>query len=189
MNIGIDIDDTLTNYHRERLSTIKKFIKTNNLDVQIVDSNASNTLKICNWNTDQCHMWWDTIGNNLLKICKAQKYCKQTIDYLKSQGHNIILITARNDEWHGDAKQITENWLKNNGIVYDKILFDCATKTQPMLDENIDIMIDDSYKVCLEAVELNKTPILFSGPQNKTFSHEKVLRVKTWKQIYRYFKG
>ena len=188
MIIGVDVDDTLTSCHKQRLKAIKKFIKDNNLNCQIVDKNASNSLKICNWNEQECHKFWLEVGNDMFRDCKPQKSCAKVINFFKEQGHKIVLITARNDFWHVDAKKLTEDWLKKHNIGFDKIIYDCVKKKQVMQKEKINIMIDDNPSVCDEAKDIDVLPIIFSGPQNKDFFDKTVFRANNWQQILKFIK-
>ena len=73
---------------------------------------------------------------------KVMPGAKEFIDSLKTNGHTIIINTARNMQTQGhnvgkvmkNVGKITLDWLEDNGIQYDEIFFG---------KPNADITIDD----------------------------------------------
>ena len=82
---------------------------------------------------------------------------------------------------------MTKKWLEDNNIYYDNLIltdaYDKHAKTKQCLEHNIDIMIDDSVRICSDCIENGITTILMDTPYNK---YSKIQRVKSWKEFYRY---
>lgn len=89
---------------------------------------------------------------------------------------------------HKDPYEISESWLKKNGIVFDKLLVGKEEKAQACLDENIDVFIDDLPKHVSDVNNNGRTTaILMQTIANKNLKLD-CLRVKNWKQVYKIIK-
>ena len=80
------------------------------------------------------------------------------------------------------SEQVTLQYLKSHNINYTKILFNSFEKSTICKDYNIDVMIDDSIKYCLEIEKENMKSILFTSVVNKS-SNTTVKRVNNWKEL------
>ena len=146
MRIGIDIDDVITNTSE----TIKEYV--------IKDKNSQKL---------QEHMKEIMKGNpsdpeivafcmeNYIKVfqkVKLKDNARKVIQSLLDKGNEIYLITARGEdlEFFKGSEEITKKFLENNGIQYTKIIFNAINKAQLCVDNQIDIMIDDSIEHCEE---------------------------------------
>ena len=111
---------------------------------------------------------------------------------LKAEGDEIYIITARHKVTRKDAegrkvRQQTENWLKKNGIVYDKLIYtkSNASKEEVFLKNKCDILIDDKI-LHIRAVAKHKSAICFREIYNRELKKGKNIYIcKNWKQIYR----
>ena len=73
---------------------------------------------------------------------------KEVLKMLKDEGNSLILITARGFI-NKDMIKITEEIFKKNDMeIFDKYYWATENKADVCLNENIDIMIDDSYEKC-----------------------------------------
>ena len=75
--------------------------------------------------------------------------------------------------------------LDNHFIKYDKIVltnvYSHKEKAIQCLENNIDIMIDDSVGICRCCIENNIKTFLMDTPYNRSAD---IPRVKSWKEIY-----
>lgn len=106
---------------------------------------------------------------------------------LKQMGHELIVITARGmfiPEMKDDAIKL----LEKNNIVFDKYYWNVQNKADICKKENIDIMIDDDYKI-IESISKEKIKTLYFRAENlKKFDEsEYIHEVNNWGDIYRYF--
>ena len=189
MNIGIDIDDTLTDLFRTKIKTAKKFIKENNYNYKVVDKTQIYLSGIFNWGAEVSKKFWQEEGSKMLSNISPRKYVREIIQKLKNDNHSIFIITARTTDMHKDPYAISEAWLKKNGIFFDKLLVGKEEKAQACLDENIDVFIDDLPKHVLDVNNNGRTTaILMQTIANKNLKLD-CLRVKNWKQIYKIIKN
>ena len=95
--------------------------------------------------------------NNIERIVhelKVRNEAKEYIDKLKEDGHRIIIITGRDNGEYSDPYNMTKKWLNDNYIKYDKLILtnayknDQHGKSEKCIENNIDIMIDDSVNIC-----------------------------------------
>lgn len=107
---------------------------------------------------------------------------------LKNLGYELIVITARGvfiEEMKDDAIRL----LKENSITFDKYYWNVSNKLEICKKENIDIMIDDDYKI-IEQLSNSKIKTLYFRDTNlmKIQESEYVHEVNNWGDVYRYFK-
>ncbi len=177
--IGIDIDDTITNSTKVVRKYINKYSNDddlkNNIEGIIRGTYISESSKSFYKKNSKI------IGNNI----KVKKHAKEVIQKLHDDGHTIIIVTARNNNYYDDAYQFSHEYLTKNGIVFDKLFTDQAYKTQLCLDEKVDIMIDDAIDTADSMHELGIKSILFSSSINKG-KKTKAKRLNNWLQVYKY---
>lgn len=107
---------------------------------------------------------------------------------IKDLGHELVVITARgifNEEMIDDAI----NLLEKNNIIFDKYYWNITNKLEICKQENIDIMIDDDYKI-IEQLSKNNIKTLYFRDVNlkKLPQTEYIYEVNNWGDVYRYFK-
>lgn len=178
MNIGVDIDDTITNTYETLLTIIsmkyglnhKKLISMNLSYEEIFN-------KLENFNTYK---------NDLFVIMAKSVTLKEnvvdTLKKLKKEGNNIIFITARNSEEYGDPYKLCLEFLEKNNIPYDKLFVDIYDKGSLCKKENIDIFIDDNVRNCNSVKDAGIRTVQFDNsftPKVKNVEH-----VSSWNEFY-----
>lgn len=107
---------------------------------------------------------------------------------LKELGHQLIVITARG-LIREEMKENAISLLEHNGIFFDKYYWSISDKLEICNKENIDVMIDDDYKI-IEQLSNAKIKTLYFRDTNlrKLQESNYVHEVNNWGDIYRYFK-
>ena len=183
MNILVDVDDTLTNFVKERNRLIKKYIDDKNLSYKILDINCTKSAKVADWPIEECCKFWKDVGTIAQLNCPSQEDCQAVLSKLKQKGHKIIIVSARPDIYY-PAEKYTKLWLEKNNIPFDKIIIGKQDKKQSMIDNDIKLVIDDSIQTITYATELNLNSFIFSTEENKNYNpFGKCLRVSSWKEI------
>ncbi len=168
MRIGIDIDDTIT----ETSSLIEQIIYEN--QIKDMDSDFDS------YSNDILKSYDDIIRENIdlvMKECPIKKDAVEVIKYLKDLGHDIYIITARNNHYSDNVIDLTVSFFKEHGIIYDKILFDCDEKKSVCLNNKIDIMLDDKGSFIESLKGTSVRGVLFSNSYNLKYDCE---RVSNW---------
>lgn len=181
MNIGIDIDDTITDTSEFLMPYVAKYL---NLNME--------KLKQKNITYDSFPIEYKgrekefgrEIFEKVLTHVTLKKDAKEVISKLKSQGNKIIIITARDKSLYDEPFEFTSNQLSNLGIEYDK-LFCTFNKRQVCIDEKIDLFIDDNVNNLNSVEGIVSNIVLFNSKMNlKQDSNFK--RVNCWKEIEEY---
>jgi uncharacterized HAD superfamily protein len=173
MNIGIDIDDTITETSLVGNKYITKF-DNNYQDYHDLSQNKYfEFLKL---------YLQDIVKNNILK-----DGVKEALEFFKSRGYKIIFITARNDIHVPNIKKLTKEFLAKNNIYYDKLIFEevgHGDKSSLAKENNIDIFIDDKEDVLDKIAISNNIECI-------RFTNDKKSKYKTfnnWYDIIEYIK-
>lgn len=84
-------------------------------------------------------------------------------------------------------RNIVINWLSENDIYYDELIFSKAAKerkSQEIVDNNIDIMIEDNPNNILELSKI--IPIIcYDTSYNKDCNNQNIIRCYSWYDIYK----
>ena len=148
MRIGIDIDDTMCRTTEIVHDCLGKYAEEHHL----------NDLDIMNDEELKREFFEDYI-EEIYENAVVKRSCADVIRRLRNKGNEIYLISARSNTFLTNTEynvlEITENWLKKNGIVVDKIILEAYgdVKADICKKYQIDIMIDDNplnYQKILE---------------------------------------
>jgi len=106
------------------------------------------------------------------------------LKWVLDKENEIYLITARGEnlEFFRGSEKVTKELLENNNIKYTKIIFNAINKAQLCVDNQIDLMIDDSVKFCVDIAKNDMKSILFTSVVNKDEIAE-VPRVNSWVEL------
>lgn len=189
MNIGIDIDNVISNFNevlkQEFLEHDKKLRNTG-----IINPNKHMTEGMFDWTDEELLPFYLENIERIAQNLDVKEGAKEYIEKLKEDGHTIVIITGRDNGEYSDPYSMTKKWLKEKGIEYDKLILTDAyknnkhAKTEKCFENNIDIMIDDSKRNCRDCVENNITTLLMDTPYNRT--ENDMIRVHNWKEIYEF---
>ena len=192
MNIGIDIDNVISNFDevlkKEFLEHDKELRNTG-----IVNPEAHMTNGMFDWSDDEV---WSFYLKNIERIIKSLDViegAKEYIEKLKEDGHTIVIITGRDNGEYTNPVEMTQKWLKKNNIYYDKLIFtnayknDKHGKTEKCFENNIDIMIDDSKYNCESIANAGtKTIYMKDAPSYDITDNPNVVTLYNWGEVYRY---
>ena len=187
MNIGIDIDNVISNFNNSLLDEFLKHDKKIR-NKGIINKHADYISRgMFDWTKKEIDDFYynniERIAQNLDLIPEAKEY----IDKIKDSGNNIYIITGRDNGNYSNPYKMTEDWLKKHDIYYDKLIltnsYNHSEKAKVCIKYNIDIMIDDSIRTCEYCIKNNITTLLMNTDYNK---NSDIVRVNSWKEIYEY---
>ena len=114
---------------------------------------------------------------------------KYVIDMLQKEGNKLIIISARGGMVK-EMKDVAIDKFNEEGLSFDKYYWGQNDKLTVAQQENIDLMIDDSYEVCKKLSENGINTIYFRDKEMKKIEqNEYLIEVSNWGEIYRYIKG
>lgn len=188
MNIGIDIDGVLTNDDDYILDCTSKYCYENN--IKGFENADLYEYRKFDWDENTIDDYRNKYFINYIKNEPARKFASEIIKRLREDGHKIIIITARYKTFEngkiGDdnIRECTLNWLKENDINYDKIIFTKPPKVKEIIENKIDLMLEDSPTTINEIVKVVKV-LYYDTRYNKDIEGENIIRVYSWYDIYR----
>ena len=77
---------------------------------------------------------------------KSRNSVVSSLIRLKERGYKIYIITGRKKNEMNDRNVETKQWLDNNIIPYDKLIFEENDKGVACYKNGVDIYVDDSIK-------------------------------------------
>lgn len=187
MRIGIDIDGVITDIERFIADYGTKYCKENNLPINI-KAGEYDEFKTFNWTEEQGIKFWNEYIVYYATEYPARDFASEVIQKLKEEGHEIYIVTARNDygvpkEYIGKMKDFVSQWLKDNNISYDKIIYTEGSKLPYCVGNYIELMIEDSPENIKDVS--TKIPVLcFDCNYNRNIEGKNITRVYSWYDVY-----
>ena len=181
INIGIDIDDTITDTFDFLMKYVSEYF---NIDINYLkENNISYSNLPIEYKKDEKEFGMKTFSKILNEV-PIKKDASKVIKELKEKGFNIYIITARDETIFKTPYEDTMNQLKNLDVYYNKLIctFD---KKEACIQNNIDLFIDDSISNLDTVSELGIDTLLFESKVNKDTitKHDKV---SNWNELYNY---
>ena len=188
MRIGIDLDgvviDSETTFRTyEEIFDIDT-VKGNNL----INREEPKFQARYNWTEEQKQ---EFIEKYFLTVSKESNLMSGFIgvyNLLKKQGHEFVVITARGGfvkEMKDDAIRL----LEENNIIFDKYYWKIDDKLEVCKNENIDIMIDDDWRIIKKLADNNIKTLYFRDTNLVKLEENKYIKeVNNWGDIYRIIK-
>ena len=189
MNIGIDIDDTISDTFEALLAysqkyTIEDLKRESNIDINKDYLNHLYIESASGWTDLETKNFWEKYYEDILKAVNIKNFASKVINNKRKNGDKIFLITARWDMPNFDTKKLTEDWLLENNVQYDKLFMNASDKVQLVKENNIDLFIDDSFNNCKKISEnTNAKVYMMTSLVNKNLGDEKIKRVFSWPEI------
>lgn len=191
MNIGIDIDGVLTNIEQWQIDVGGKFFSKYNKSV--VKRDGYEIAEVFDASDELDEEFWKEYLYEYVTKEPSRKYASEVIKKLKDDGNEIYIVTARyltaKDTKEGkQMREIVINWLKEQDIYYDEIVFSEDDKTENCINHNIEVMIEDNPN------NINKISsiipvICFHAEYNKKCEGKNIYRVYNWYDIYNLISG
>lgn len=155
MKYGFDLDDTLADtasvINKYAIKFDKEYLNGNG-DLQDINNSKSYYYfaEGLNWNKENIAKFFEIYYLDILKEVQIKPFVKETINKLKEEKNEVYIITARRKREGEIVEKITNEWLKDNGILYDELFINIKEKSKIVNQLKIDIFIDDSYENCID---------------------------------------
>ncbi len=178
MVIAVDVDDTITNTYEYMLPLVAI---NYNLDLKKLWDNKPSYKEL----SKTLPNYKDFIQKNLhilANIVTVKKDAIKVLKRLRSEGHKIFIITARNTEEYSNPYQITYDYLISRDIPFDKLITNVGNKGLRCVSEGVDIFLDDNTKSCKSAMKYNIKTYQFKS--NFCSPEDKIPRANSWEDFY-----
>ncbi len=187
MNIGIDIDDTISNTYETVIPYAQKYTIEElhrsgvfNQEHDLVTHIYAKYLH--NWSDDEEETFWYKYYTQILKEVSVKSLASENIKKL-IKNNKIYLITARWENEKKEIEQVTRKWLKENDIIYDKLILNAEDKVEIAQKNNIDVFIDDSFRNCKALSDAGIRTFIMDSKVNGKFNDERITRVYSWPHV------
>ena len=176
MRIGIDIDDTIVNTSEMCINYVKKLDKKYGENIKdIITDDIKNPVVT---------LFYDNYLYDVIAHAKLKEDAVKVINELY-RDNEIYFITARSERFIKDVDNMTKNLLDSYNIKYNKIITGAGKKAELCVENNIDLLIDDSIKHCTNLSNIGIDTLLFNSINNKDIETN-LKRVYNWNEVYDY---
>ena len=185
MKIAVDIDDTLNVI--DRVSRASAYIKRKGLPFRLINDNAGAFLDTFDWKSEDVAAFMRDGGITVFTDAPSRKGAREALERLQSEGHEIIILTARQKEWFGNPEKLSRDWLEKRRIPYDEIAAEIplGDKARFCAERGISAIVEDRVEVCLDAECLGVRAVLAVCKHNYSRAGEVRLGGANWEQIER----
>jgi uncharacterized HAD superfamily protein len=185
VNIGIDIDNTITRTSEMIIKYAGMYGKENNLPTQL-DLRQYFLEDSLNWSKENTENFLNTCLIDIYKRVAPKENAVEVIKELHKTNY-ITLVTSRNKQFQS-LTETTLTWLDENKIEYDNLVMNNTdnmhhfSKLAVCLENNVDVMIEDHHDLAYELSE--RIPVLmFDYPYNAHMAADNIIRITNWKQV------
>lgn len=189
MNIGIDIDGVLCSEDFFQLTYGVKYCSERSLNIPAFSPFKSETKDIFNWSYEEDILFWkEYYLHYLITSDFLYPNCAEIIQKWHKSGHKIFVISNRRQSTLNklgipqNMSQLTENWLRKNGILYHQLILTEGSKEPIIQEKNISLMIDDSPQL-LVLLSAYMMVIGFRSHCNSQYSLSGIPIVSSWKEL------
>lgn len=190
MIIGIDIDDTT-------VVTVKSMVKYGDkYDTEVLGREAKKDnlgqikdryymKALYGWTEEEKFAFFDMYYKNVLEECYPLPNAVEMINKLKSEGNDIVFITARLTNIRNcDTENITKTTLEKYNIPYDKLIMNVDNKLEFCKNCGVKVFIDDSFETCKSLQENGIKSYLMTTRMNRNIDAGEIERVTSWDEVY-----
>jgi len=187
VRIGIDIDGVLNDVAQWHYSFGTKFCLEHNINRGFHPDKYYMEEEFMLTKEENQEFWRQYIFDLLIAI-DPRPFASEVIHKLRQDGHKIIILTARNNQYltnqyEGTIDFYIHQWLAKNNIEYDEIITGSQNKKEKCLQAKLDLMIEDK-ETNIEKIKEFIPVFAFDAPYNQRCRGENVIRVYCWYQIY-----
>jgi len=188
MKIGIDLDGVVID-SETTFRTYEEIFDINTLrGNNLIDREEPKFQARYNWTEEQEK---EFIEKYFLKVSKESNLMSGFIavyNLLREQGHEFVVITARG----GHVKEMKDDAIRlldENNIKFHKYYWHVKDKLEICKNENVDIMIDDDWRIIKNLADNGVKTLYFRDTNLKRLEeNEYIKEVNNWGDIYRVIK-
>ncbi len=183
MKIAVDIDDTLNII--DRVGKAGAYIERKNLDFHLAREYSNKFVEVYDWELSDVLEFIRDGGIVVFTDAEARRYARETLRGWREDGHEVVILTSRTEEWFVNPEKVTRDWLEKRRIPYDEIVAGVPfeEKGRYCAEHGIPILVDDDVTACLRAQEEGVRAVLAVGKHNIHRAREVRYGGANWKQI------
>ena len=186
MVIGIDMDDTICSTNELIIDVADRYDKEVLGGSGVKDVNAYEFTEMMGWPEGMKGKFFADRLEYIMSNSPIKPHAREIINKLHDEGNQIVIISFRKDKYLTDPYKLTEKWLKDNDVKYDKLFVNTGTKEDECLENNVKLFIDDKESHCEDVSKVGVNVLLFTNAYNHDENRFK--RVDNWLEVYDYIK-
>ena len=186
MVIGIDMDDTICSTNELIIEVADQYDKEVLGGSGVKDRTAYEFTEMMGWPEGMKGQFFKDRLEYIMAHSPIKPHAKEIINRLHDEGNKIIIISFRKDKYLKDPYKLTEDWLNDNGVFYDKLFVNTGTKADECIENNVDLFIDDKESHCEDVSNVGIDVLLFTNAYNH--DEKRFNRVDNWLSVYDYIK-
>ena len=189
MKIGLDLDGVVIDSERVFRTYNEIFEIEKNMD-KLIDKSEAKFQRRFDWTLEEQLEYTNKYFIKSVENSNLMAGFKIVYDLLKQEDVELIVITSRGIAPKGNFIQEMEDnakkLLADNNIIFDKYYWKQKDKLEASQKENIDLMIDDDYRIVSKLAE-NGIKCLYyrEAGIKKVENNKNVTEVHNWGEIYR----
>lgn len=187
MIIGVDVDGVILDY----MNTVRAYAELYDFEELhkngVVNKHGIKVKERYNWTDEENKNFGDKYFDYLTTITNFNPLAIEIINRLHDEGNKIYIISNRG-LLSEKAMTLCEELFTKSNLKVDKYFWKTEDKLKVIKEHNVDIMIDDSYKVCKETANNNIPTIYFREKDSTEIDSSFIYDVDNWGQIYRTIK-
>lgn len=191
MRIGIDIDGVLTDILQYMCDYCSKYFFEKNKELNI-NCNVYDLSEMFHVSEEEACECWERLVEDYAMNIPARPFASKIIQKIKDEGNDIYIISSRcassQFNLNGKMPQLVELWLKNNKIIYDKLILCSYDKLQICKENSIDIIIDD-YAGNIMPISSYIPVICYNANHNYKCNGKNIYRAYSWYDVYAKYKN
>ena len=175
MKLGFDIDGVISDFVGSFVKVVKKHHGLTLTEADIYCHDLNLVLGISKQEMNEL------IRETLLSDLELMPKARRTLMRLESEGHQILILTAR----FKDLIDVTKTWLKNKGIPYSQLI-QLNQGEKYLAEVELDLIVEDNLEDALEWSQKIDNILVYDHPWNQTLNVKGLIkRVHGWNEIFK----
>jgi hypothetical protein len=187
MKIGIDVDGVILDY----TPVIRAYAELYDLcelkKKGVINKKGSRLVKRYDWSEKEFLCFANRYFIKSSEEAPFNPLAIEIIKRLKEDGHELYIVSNRG-AFQKEAITVVQKRFKKESLPIDKYFWGVENKTKVCLENNIDILIDDFFEICKDAVDNGIHALYFREKCSPKIEHHLLYDVDNWPQIYRHIK-
>ena len=188
MIIGIDVDGVILDY----MTTVRAYAELYDFEELhkngVVNKQGIKVKERYDWTDEENKNFANKYFDYITTITNFNPLAIEIINRLHNEGHKLYIISNRG-LLSEKAMTLCEDMFKKNNLLIDKYFWKIEDKLSIIQQNNVDVMIDDSYNICKTTSDNNIETIYFREKDSKEINSPFVHDVDNWGQVYRTIKS
>lgn len=184
MIIGIDVDGVILDY----MTTVRAYAELYDFEELhkngVVNKQGIKVKERYDWTDEENKNFANKYFDYITTITNFNPLAIEIINRLHNEGHKLYIISNRG-LLSEKAMTLCEDIFKKNNLLIDKYFWKIEDKLSIIQQNNVDVMIDDSYNICKTTSDNNIETIYFREKDSKEINSKYIHDVDNWGQVYR----